>query len=294
MIGDPRPDPGGALYAAPLREVPFAVLDLELTGLSPQGDRICELAVVSGRAGRVLREYQTLVRAGVRMSEGARRCHGITERMLEQAPSFREIAPDVLRELGGAVLVAHNVEFDLGFLHRAFEAARIPFPPPVTLDTLLVARRLFAFPRNSLPDVARELGIALPGLHRALTDARSCWAVLQVMLERFDPSGRASVRDLDELVGALAPNSPLRARQQQLLREAFEGRRTVILHYQSTSDPVGGLVRREVGIWFLHLPKLQGFCHLRQSERVFRLDRIRHVEAGEREVVVPPDAVRRI
>lgn len=286
-------DPGG-LHATPLWEVPYAVVDLELTGLSPQGDRICELAVVVGRGGVVEHELQTLVRTSARMSEGARRCHGITERMLAQAPRFAEVAHDVLHLLSGRVVVAHNVEFDLGFLHRAFDEARVPFPPPVTLDTLLVARRLFAFPKNGLLDVARELAVEPFPLHRALADARTCWRVLHAMLERFDPGRTATVRDLAELVGALAPNSPLRTEQQQLLRDAFERRRSVIIDYQSTSDPVGGLVRREVSMWFLHLPKLQGWCHLRESERVFRLDRIRHVARGDREVVVPPDAVRRI
>ncbi len=304
--GDPRTDPDDAragaalagraqeLLATPLHEVPVAVLDLELTGLSPQGDRICEIAVVAGRGGVVEREFQTLVHAGVRMSEGARRCHGITERMLFGAPVFGEIAGDVVTVLRNSVLVAHNVDFDLGFLHRAFDGTPTVFPPPVTLDTLLIARRLFAFPRNGLLDVCHELAVPLERMHRALSDARACFGVFQAMIDRFDPHHLATVRDLSDLVGALAPNSPLRLQQQQLLRDAFLQRRTVILDYQSTSDPVGGLVRREVSIWFLNLPKLQGFCHLRQGERVFRLDRVRRVALGDRVVEVPPDAVRRI
>jgi DNA polymerase III epsilon subunit family exonuclease len=283
-----------ALYRARLRDAPVAVIDLELTGLSPQGDRICEIAVVAGRGGVVEREFQTLVHAGVPMSEGARRCHGITETMLVGAPVFGEIAGDVVSVLRNSVVVAHNVDFDLGFLHRAFDGTPTVLPPPVTLDTLLVARRLFAFPRNGLQDVCRELQVPLERLHRALSDARACFAVFRAMVDRFDPDGSATVRDLSDLVGALAPNSPLRLQQQQVLRDAFRERRTVVLDYQSTSDPVGGLVRREVGIWFLNLPKLQGFCHLRGAERVFRLDRIRRVALGDRPVEVPDDAVRRI
>ncbi len=283
-----------ALLSGRLREVPVAVLDLELTGLSPLGDRICEIAVVTGRGGVVERELQTLVHAGVPMSENARRCHGITDRMLLGAPVFGEIAGDVVTVLRNSVVVAHNVDFDLGFLHRAFDGTPTVFPPPVTLDTLTIARRLFAFPKNGLLDVSRELGVPLERMHRALSDARACFGVFQAMIERFDPDGVATVRDLSDLVGALAPNSPLRLLQQQLLRDALREGRSVVLDYQSTSDPVGGLVRREVDLWFLNLPKLQGWCHLRQAERVFRLDRVRRVELGERRVEVPPDAVRRI
>jgi predicted DNA-binding transcriptional regulator YafY len=118
--------------------------------------------------------------------------------------------------------------------------------------------------------------------------------VYTAMIDRFDPEHRATVRDLSDLVGALAPNSPLRLQQQQILRDAFAQGRSVVIEYQSTSDPVGGLVRREVDLWFMNLPKVQGWCHLRQGERVFRLDRIRTVALGDRLATVPPDAVRRI
>jgi DNA polymerase III subunit epsilon len=223
------------LLDSTLHEVPIAVLDLELTGLSPQGDRICEIAVCTGRRGVIEREFQTLVHAGVRMSESARRCHGITDRMLLGSPVFGEIAGDVVTVLRNSVLVAHNVDFDLGFLHRAFDGTPTVFPPPVTLDTLSVARRLFAFPKNGLVDVCRELEVPLEHLHRALSDARACFGVYTAMIDRFDPEHRATVRDLSDLVGALAPNSPLRLQQQQILRDAFAQGRSVVIEYQSTS-----------------------------------------------------------
>jgi DNA polymerase III epsilon subunit family exonuclease len=277
-----------------VRSAPVAVLDLEMTGLSPTGDRVCEIAVVRGEGGQVHREFQTLVQPGVPMTQGARSCTGITDSMLIGAPIFAEIAGDVVTALRGAVLVAHNVDFDLGFLHREFDGTPVVLPPPLTLDTLSMARRLFAFKKNGLLDVCRELSVPVSGAHRALSDARATFDLFARMVELLDPAGTVTVRELSDLVGALAPNSPLRLLQQQLLRDAHQQRRSVFLDYQSSSDPASGRLVREVDIWFLHLPKIQGWCHLRQSERVFRLDRVREVRPGSRSYTIPPDAAPRV
>jgi DNA polymerase III epsilon subunit family exonuclease len=282
------------LFASPVRTAPIAVIDLEMTGLSPRGDRVCEIAVVQGRGDRVEREFQTLVRPGVPMSPGALRCTGITDAVLIGAPVFAEIAGDVVSALRSSVVVAHNVDFDLGFLHREFDGTPVVLPPPVTLDTLLIARRLFAFRKNGLLDVCAELGIAVPAAHRALSDARTAFLVFRRMVEILDPAGQLTVRDLADLVGALAPSSPLRLQQQQILRDAHRLRRRVTIDYHSTSDRESGIVRREVDPWFVRLPKVQGWCHLRNAERVFRLERIRTVALGEATFDVPDGAACRI
>ncbi|MEQ1564924.1 MAG: exonuclease domain-containing protein [Myxococcota bacterium] len=282
-----------ALFDGRVRDAPLAVIDLEMTGLSPRGDRVCEVAVVQGRGGAVEREFQTLVRPGVRMSAGAHQCTGITDAMLIGAPAFAEIAGDVVHAIRSSVVVGHNVDFDLGFLHRELDGSPVVLPPPVTLDTLLMARRLFAFRKNGLYDVCRELGVTPVGTHRALSDARTTFAVFARMLDVLDPDGTLTVRQLGDLVGALAPNSPLRLQQQQLLRDALRTRRSVVIDYAGTTDP-DGLTQREVDLWFLRLPKFQGFCHLRGAERVFRLDRVRAVRLGERAVEVPAGALCRI
>jgi len=283
------------LLDSSLRDATVAVMDLEMTGLSPKGDRICEVAVCRGHGGRIEREFQTLVRPDVPMSRGAKDCHGITDRMLFGAPVFGEIAGDVVRALQGAVVVCHNVDFDMGFLHRELDGSPVVLSPPVTLDTLLMARRLFAFRRNGLAAVTRELGVELTHAHRALADARATFGVFVRMAEILDPAGEVTVREIADLVGALAPRSALRLRQQQLLRDALRERRSVRVGYQSTSDPLAGVVMREVSPWFLRLPRVQGWCHLRRAERVFRLDRMRSVEASDVDWHPPPeDAEQRI
>ncbi len=270
-----------------LRTVPIAVLDFEMTGLDPQRDRVCEVAVVRGTAGGITGEFQSLVRPRVKVSKGARKVHGLTDAMLSRAPGFRRVAPDLVEALAGAVVVCHNVPFDIGFLHRELDEVGVPFDPPLTLDTLQMARRLFAFRRNDLRTVCQALGVAHEDQHRALGDARATWGVFREMVGILAPEGGARVADLVELLGALAPNSPQRLAWKRELAGAFRERRTVHIDYQSTADPRRGAIRREIAIWALALPYIQAWCYLRTGERVFRFDRIQRVAPGARSYDIP-------
>lgn len=290
MIGD---DP--TLFQTLARDAPVAVLDLEMTGLSASTDRICEIAVIRGRDGVVEDEFHSLVKPAVPMSKGALAVHGLTPEILEDAPVFREIADSVARVLGDCAVVAHNVPFDMTFLQRELEEAGYHFAPaPITVDTLLMARRLFAFRKNNLDQVAQALGIELGEHHRALHDARATFHVYARMLEILDPERTVTLRELNDLVDALAPNSALRLRQRKILKQCHRDRRTVWIDYQSTSDPAEGSLTREIAIWHVKLPRVQGWCHLRTAERIFRLDRMTRVEPGEQTYEIPEDSEPRI
>ena len=220
----------------PARSVSIAVVDLEMTGLHTETDRVIEIAVVRADGSEVLLEFDTLVRPPVSMSEGAMRVSGITPEMLATAPLFAEVAAQVEQALGGAVLIAHNVPHDLEFLDREMRQSGLDLGPPTTIDTLVMARRLFAFPRNNLATVCEQLGISILDHHRALADARATFAAYHEMLDILDPAGELTVGDLQDLLGALAPNSPLRKQQARLLRDAYRRRQTVWLGYLSTGQ----------------------------------------------------------
>lgn len=275
------------LLDLPARSVSIAVMDLEMTGLRADSDRVVEIAVVRADGSEVVIEYQTLVKPPMAMSAGAVRVSGITTEMLADAPAFPEVADTVRDVLEKAVLVAHNAPHDLAFLLREMRGSGIELGLPVMLDTLQMSRRFFAFPRNSLAAVCQRLGIELENHHRAMADARATFAAYHAMLDILDPEGRLTVGELDDLMDALAPNSALRKRQERILREAFRTRRSVWIEYVSTEDPRAGVIRREVGIWRMKSPRIQGWCYLREGERVFRLDRMRSVAPGDRDVEIP-------
>lgn len=270
------------------------MFDLELTGLDPSRDQIAEIAVVRIRGGEVVDRWSSLVRPTVSMTPGAIAVCGLTDGILAGAPRFHELIPSLRERFSGAVWVAHNAPFDVGFLHRDFDRAGERLLPPVTLDTLEMARRLFAFRKNNLAALAEAFKVPLDRHHRAAADAEATAGVLLSMLRVIDPTGSVTVSDLNALLGALAPNSPLRLRQSRVLRDALRRRTSVWVDYQSTSDPAAGTLRREVAVWLLNLPYVQGWCYLRDGERVFRLDRMLSVRMGDRSYDVPTTLEPRI
>src|SRR5690242_20196142 len=147
---------------SPLEGVTFAVVDVETTGLSPQtGDRICEIAVVRGRAGLILDSFTTLVNPLRTIGESARRVNGITDNMVYRAPVFADVAGEVAALLKDTVLVAHNAGFDVGFLRNELTpAAGGPDAiPNYVIDTLQLARACYQFPSNSLEAISSTLKV---------------------------------------------------------------------------------------------------------------------------------------
>lgn len=161
----------------PLAALTLVVLDTETTGLRPEaGDRIISVAGVRVRAGTVKRSevFDALVRPDRSIPSASARFHGITDEMVAQAPPIDVVLPAFLRFAQGAVLVGHEVWFDLQFLLR--ETRRLGLPPiagshPI-LDTRLLSQLIHPTAEShDLDAVARRLGVPIEGRHSALGDA---------------------------------------------------------------------------------------------------------------------------
>ena len=153
------------------------VLDTETTGLDPlKGDRVIEIAAIelsnlmpTGRTFHVLLDPERDVPAE------AARVHGITTAQLRGKPRFAEVAPGLLDFLGDGPLVAHNAQFDFGFLDAEFARLGLPpLAPARMVDTLFLARTRFPGLPNSLDALCRRFGIDLSERtsHNALLDCR--------------------------------------------------------------------------------------------------------------------------
>lgn len=168
----------------------FAVLDVETTGLRPQGyDRIIEIAVVQmDDTYRSLDEWVTLVNP--QRDLGPTSIHGITGRDIANAPTFVEIAGDVLERLADAVVVGHNAAFDLAFLRA--EVARLGYELPLVegLCTLGLSCSLGFYSAGSLDSCCQEVGVAHEGKHSALGDARATAGLLRAYLEHARRTGQ--------------------------------------------------------------------------------------------------------
>lgn len=182
-----------------LHEVKFACLDTETTGLSPAaGGKICEIAVSVSQNGQKLEEFSTLLNPGIPMHPDVVAIHGITNEMVRPAPAFADVLPRLLALLDGCVLVAHNAEFDLGFLRAETEACGLRLPEYPVVDTLKLARKNGRFQRNNLGVIAAALGIDAAGAHRAMADVRMTEKVLYCFLNDFARGGVNCLEDLQK------------------------------------------------------------------------------------------------
>lgn len=150
----------------------YAVVDLETTGLYPGGhDRIVELAVVTlGPDLTISSEFTSLLNPDRDL--GPSWLHGIRAADVLDAPTFRELAGAVSSQLQDAVVVGHNVTFDLRFLQSEFARLGAAAQQPPYFDTMSVSLRLGA-PSRQLEEACDLFGIPCPDCHSALEDAKA-------------------------------------------------------------------------------------------------------------------------
>jgi DNA polymerase III subunit epsilon len=200
----------------PLADVTFVVVDLETTGGSPKDSAITEIGAVKVRGGVVLGEFQTLVDPGCEIPPYISVLTGITSTMVAAAPRIGAVLPGFLEFARGAVLVAHNAPFDLGFLKAACAENGIGWPPTASVDTAVLARRLLnrdEVPNCKLATLAPYFRATTSPTHRALDDARATVDVLHGLFERLGPLG---ITSLEELTGLTRQIDPERRRKRHL------------------------------------------------------------------------------
>jgi len=148
----------------------YVLLDLETTGGNPVNDRITEIAAVRVEQGVEVARWSTLVNPGVHVSGFIERLTGISNVMVASAPRFSEVADALLALLDGAVLVAHNVRFDHGFLLNEFSRMDVTLRVK-TLCTVRLSRLLYPqFKSHGLDAIMQRHGIASTARHRAMGD----------------------------------------------------------------------------------------------------------------------------
>ena len=183
----------------PLADVTFVVLDLETTGGSAETCEITEVGAVKVRGGDVLGTFQTLVNPGVDIPPSITFLTGITEAMVLPAPPIAEVLEPFVRFIEDAVIVGHNVRFDMSFLAAAMDRHGWPRFTNVVVDTCGLARRLIRdeVPNCRLQTLAQHLGARHRPSHRALDDSLATTDVFHALLER---AGTLGVLGLDDLV----------------------------------------------------------------------------------------------
>jgi DNA polymerase III subunit epsilon len=185
--------------STPLFDVTFCVLDLETTGGSARSCEITEIGAVRYRHGEVVGTFQTLVDPGTSIPPSITLLTGITHAMVVDAPRIETALPDFIEFIGNAVIVGHNVRFDMSFLNAAADRLDYPRFPNQTVDTAALARRLVRGEvRNlKLRSLAAHFRSPVTPNHRALADAQATGHVFHSLLER---AGSLGVTNIDDLI----------------------------------------------------------------------------------------------
>ncbi len=158
----------------------IVALDLETTGLDPQRDSIIEIGAVRFREGEVVDTFQTLVHPDHRLPAYITALTGITQEDVEDAPSLKDVLPQLVRFVGDRPALGHNISFDLSFLRRHdVLIGNLP------LDTYeLASVMLPTTPRYNLTALAAHFGVEIADAHRALDDAQATAQIYWAMWQR--------------------------------------------------------------------------------------------------------------
>ena len=164
----------------------YAAFDLETTGLSSRTDRIIEIGAVILKNGEEIDRFQTFVDPGRKLDRKIVELTGITDEMLVGAPSIQEVLPKFLEFVGNRVLVAHNSDFDTGFIRAECQRQGLPYSCTAA-DTLILSQNLLPqLNKFKLDIVSNALSLPEFNHHRAADDAMTCGLIMHRLMKKLE------------------------------------------------------------------------------------------------------------
>jgi len=193
----------------------YCVLDLETTGFSPVTEKITEIGIMKLKGGKVIDEFSCFVNPEKPIPARVVEVTNITDDMVKSAETIEKVFPKMMEFIEGSVLVAHNAEFDVGFLKHNAKVLGYDFDFTY-LDTLSLAKEIFpSFKTYKLGRIAKNLGIKVEAAHRALNDVDTTVKIFNEMIEKLKERGAESLEDIEKY-----------ASDEEALREEYKRLKT--------------------------------------------------------------------
>lgn len=149
----------------------YIVIDLETTGFNPNYDEIIEVGAIKISDGNVIDSFSSLVKPENKIDDFIAELTGITNKMVEDAPSIEQVLPNFIEFIGDSMLVGHNVSFDINFLYDSYELWYDKYISNSFIDVLRLSRKLFQnFENHKLITLTKKFNIPTSNFHRALAD----------------------------------------------------------------------------------------------------------------------------
>ncbi len=186
----------------------FVVFDIETTGLSTSGDEITEIGAVLLSGGEVKDTFSAYCNPGRHIPENITKLTGISDETVKDAPKIDEVLPKFLQFCGNRPLIAHNANFDTGFIRAAASRLHLRFDNAY-IDTLAMSRYINSeLSRHTLDTVADFYGVGDFEHHRAFEDAKVCALIFLKMAERISNEGITDIPEMEKMMSEHA--DPLR------------------------------------------------------------------------------------
>ncbi len=177
----------------------FIVFDIETTGLYPMKDRITEIGAVKIRQGQLVDKFSELINPEMPIPDNITKLTGITNAMVRDKETIKEVLPRFLEFAGNSPLIAHNASFDCGFIRAKAGELGLKVSN-VSIDTLQLSRMLLPeLKKHKLNLVCEYLGISLENHHRASDDAEATAAMMLKFIEIMRDKGIQNVEDINRL-----------------------------------------------------------------------------------------------
>ncbi|MDW7674680.1 MAG: exonuclease domain-containing protein [Bacillota bacterium] len=149
----------------------FVAFDIETTGLSPKYNQIIEIAALKYKNGQQVDSFHSLINPDIPIPWRITQITGITTNMIKDAPAIQVVLPKFIGFIEDYPLVAHNSNFDMGFIKNKASLLNITVNNRV-IDTLHISRKAFPSLQNhKLNTLCQHLDIALKEHHRAMADS---------------------------------------------------------------------------------------------------------------------------
>ena len=182
----------------------YVVFDLETTGFSPDKNKIIEIGAVKVERGAITERFSTFVNPEVPIPFHIEELTSIRDDMVMDAPKIEEILPQFLEFCEGAIMVAHNAEFDMSFIRKNCERQQLTAEFTV-IDTVALARMLLPhLNRFKLDTVAKALGISLDHHHRAVDDAACTAEIFVKFIQMLKDRGMQTLDEVNRMGQASA------------------------------------------------------------------------------------------
>lgn len=206
----------------------FVVFDIETTGLSKETESITEIGAVKVVDGKIIDRFSTFVNPERPIPAEITKLTGITNEMVADAPVITEILPRFLEFCQDAVLVAHNANFDTGFIRLNAERKCGIEVKNTVLDTLELSRSLLPeLKKHKLDIICEQLGVSLEGHHRAVNDAEATAEVFLKFINMLVEKEIYKVDDINVFSSQTVNYKKLKAYHAIILAKDYVGLRNL-------------------------------------------------------------------